>query len=100
VVFSPNIYFEIINSNSVNSWYEKINGINQEGLHVVDFLKEMNDIGYRIINFEERDGKGYSITITPPYDQGLLSMIRNRFFFDYAVSVDKNGIVQGHGLKK
>lgn len=90
LVFLPNIYFEITNSSKTEQWYSTIlsDEFNNNGAYAKSVLLSQ---GFKTIKVSKNNDSSTTYIIAPPYDQGLITSLTNRFLFDIALRQDKNG---------
>ncbi len=100
IVFSPNIYFEITNYSKVENWYVTVLNKDFSGMKAEEAFYELRNIGYKVDKYVKKPNGSQEISISPPYDQGLIAFFYNRFLFNYIFKINSNGYVETYGLNK
>ncbi len=81
VLFAPNIYYEISNVTRANAWYESIHKKDLSGKKAQEALYSFQNIGYKTIEIKKEKNGGYRYILAPPFDQGFIATLFNRYFF-------------------
>ena len=100
LVFLPNIYMELTNASKINAWYEAVLQEKVGGLGIESAVFKLNRHGYRIVEIVKTKDNGQRVILEPPYDQGLVSLIRVKYPFRYLLETNSNGVVISYGLLK
>ncbi|ODB84904.1 hypothetical protein A3194_14150 [Candidatus Thiodiazotropha endoloripes] len=99
-VFSPNIYYEITNYSKIENWYVTILNKDFSGMKAEEAFYELRNIGYKVDKYVKKQNGSQEISISPPYDQGVIAFFYNRFLFNYIFKINSKGYVEIYGLNK
>ncbi len=100
LLFLPNIYKELTNASKINAWYEAILHENVGGLRIESAFLILSRHGYRVVEIVKTKDNGQQVILEPPYDQGIISLIRVRYPFRYLLETNSHGVVISYGLLK
>jgi len=100
LALSFNIYFEITNPQKINAWQDAILSENLDGLTSDEAFVRLSKHGFRIVDKNILPTGETKMIIAPPYQVGIIGLLRVKVPFDYIVRTNSLGMISSYGVQK